>query len=182
MKNTCWYFRTNLTSTDDHSSLEMILTGRPWICTIGGRWVALIVLVTMPRIYPISIFLERLGMVWPNAAYASLIAGLFHLLNVYVATTANGSLVLTLEEADPADNHGLRYKSGMVNWIFSLLVLLYWIKYRWPDTIMVWYLLEGLTGNTDKCSRNKFCFTGGIVESTRHLSMTYIHIVDITAL
>ncbi|EKM77365.1 hypothetical protein AGABI1DRAFT_122114 [Agaricus bisporus var. burnettii JB137-S8] len=43
-------------------------------------------------------------------------------------TTANGSLRLTLEEADPANNHELNYKSGMR-------------------------------------LRNKFCFTGGIVET-----------------
>lgn len=44
---------------------------------------------------------------------------------ICAATTANGSLRLTLEEADPANNHELDYKSGMVSRLSSLSVLLH---------------------------------------------------------
>ncbi|RXW16033.1 hypothetical protein EST38_g9828 [Candolleomyces aberdarensis] len=49
------------------------------------------------------------------------------------ATTSNGSLQITIERVNPADNHNLTYKSGMVQ------------------------------------SWNKFCFTGGLIETSVRL-------------
>jgi len=75
-------------------------------------------------------------------------------------TTKDGALRITLDRANAEDNHDLNYVSGMVSCkiMYDALVLT-----LTPDSIMV-NTKQHLRDNLLMLCRNKFCFTGGILE------------------
>lgn len=84
-------------------------------------------------------------------------------------TTRNGSLAITLSKQDPATNHNLTYRSGMVSDMSRSRFVhadRQWCIYA-VDSVMVSVVTRGWFERAveRRDDRNKFCFTGGLIES-----------------
>jgi hypothetical protein len=85
------------------------------------------------------------------------------------ATTGGGALQLTLDKADPASNHNLSYRSGMVRHVLPRHCLPVGAEcaFLFSDPELVSEARVGWCGAlADSTCRNKFCFTGGLIEGS----------------
>ena len=81
-------------------------------------------------------------------------------------TTRNGSLAITLSKQDPATNHNLTYRSGMASDVCPSRVSSADRCIYAVDSVMVSVVTRVRGGGVERRDdRNKFCFTGGLIES-----------------